>query len=188
MKSLQTLILCVVGAAAVLAAVLTSWAARAPRARAARAERLVAATPAVVESIIADVDAQPRWRSDVARVERRADGSFSEWDTRGRETRFVPTSAPGGVALTFTGQGFRGEFRATLTPEGQATRVRVEESITLDSAASALLSSLFFDLDAFVARWLDELDRESARRAASAGAAAADAPAGAPLGARPGEG
>lgn len=167
MKSLQTLILAVVGAAAVSAAALAIWAARAPRARAARAERHLAAAPVVVQAVVEDVESQPRWRGDVARVERRADGSFSEWDASGRETRFVPAAAQGGVTLGFTGRGFRGEFRATLTPEGDGTRVRVEEQLTLDSATSALLAALFFDLDAFVARWLDDLDRESARRAAA---------------------
>ncbi len=162
-----TLVIIIVVVVVVFVALAALVAVRAPRQRSAQAARVLPVPLGVVRAVIADVDGQPRWRSEVKRVQRHPDGSFSEWDAGGRETRFAPVADADAdtVRLTFVGAGFRGRFVATLAAEGAATRLAVEEQIETESAVAAVLSSWFFDLDAFLARWLEEVSAEAARRA-----------------------
>jgi hypothetical protein len=119
----------------------------------------------LVRAVIADVESQVQWRDGVARVERHADGMFSEFDASGRETRFRPRrDVESDIVLAFEGDGFRGEFRASLAAVSDGTNVSVSETVHYDGALSAALGAIFFDVDQFVTRWLNDLERECMRR------------------------
>ncbi|NBE07034.1 SRPBCC family protein [Paragemmobacter ruber] len=136
--------------------VLVGW--LLPATREGRAEVLIAADPARIVAVIADVEAQPDWRAGIAAVERTGDG-WTEVTARGERITFVTEEmAETRIRLRFASDaGYAGTWEAVLTPEGAGTRIAVVERATVPSPLGRILARLFFDPGAFATTYLAAL-------------------------------
>lgn len=129
-----------------------------PATREGRAEVVIAATPAQIVEVIADVEAQAAWREGISSVERSADG-WVEVTARGERISFVTEEM--GVArirLRFASDaGYSGSWQAMLTPEGEGTRIAVVERAEIPAPLGRILARLFFDPEAFATTYLAAL-------------------------------
>lgn len=129
-----------------------------PATREGRAEAVIAAPPARIVAVIADVAAQVEWREGIAAVEPTADG-WVEVTARGERIAFVAEAmGEAGVRLRFASDaGFSGTWEAVLTPEGAGTRVSVVERAEVPAPLGRLIARLFFDPEAFATTYLAAL-------------------------------
>lgn len=129
------------------------------------AERVLATDVATLRDVLDAVEDQPHWRRGVARVERSGDG-WAEIGARGRVLRFHWTERDSaGYRLVFEDDhGLHGTWTATWASTAEGLRLRVEESITLRHPWSRLMARVFFDSDAFLTEWFDDLEAELSRR------------------------
>jgi hypothetical protein len=150
------------GAAAIVAGI----GALLPREHVARGELIVAASPEQVAATIREVEAYPRWRSGVDRIE--------HVERQDSETRFVEHS--GGDAIAFAlveeqaGRRFRstitdpnlpfgGFWTITLESAGARTRVTIEEHGFVGNVIFRFVSALVFGHEATLRTYLDDLER-----------------------------
>jgi carbon monoxide dehydrogenase subunit G len=129
-----------------------------PVAREGRAEVVIAAPPAQVVAVIADVEAQLAWRAGIATVERTAEG-WVEVTARGERIAFVAAEmGEARVRLRFASDaGYSGTWEAVLLPKGAGTRVSVVERAEAPSPLRRILARLFFDPEAFATTYLAAL-------------------------------
>lgn len=129
-----------------------------PATREGRAEAVIAAAPSAILAVIADVERQPEWREGLRGVERIATG-WVETTARGERITFAaPEMTEERIALTFTSDaGYSGQWTATLTPEGEGTRIAVTESSTVPSPFGRILARMFFDPEGFSRSYLAAL-------------------------------
>ena len=162
----------VLGIAAVpvgVAAIVAGIGALLPRDHVARGDRLVAASPEQVAATIRDVEAYPRWRSTVDRIERvdRHDG----------ELRFVEHSGGDAIAFALVEEEAGRRFRSTITdpnlpfggfwtialePAGERTRITIEEHGFVGNPIFRFVSALVFGHEATLRNYLDDLERRLA--------------------------
>lgn len=136
--------------------VLVGW--LLPATREGRAETVIAAPPARIVAVIADVAAQPGWRDGIAAVERTGDG-WVEVTARGERISFV-TEEMGEtrIRLRFASDaGYSGSWEAVLVPDGDGTRIAVVERAAVPSPLGRILARLFFDPEAFATTYLAAL-------------------------------
>lgn len=132
-----------------------------PAQREGRAETVIAATPARILSVIADVEAQPEWRSGVTSVARSADG-WVETTSRDETITFTPEEmTEARIRLHFAGQAYSGTWNAVLVPEGTGTRITVTEAVVVPGPIARILSRLRFVPEAFATTYLAELKARS---------------------------
>ena len=136
--------------------VLVGW--LLPATREGRAEAVIAASPARIVAVIADVEAQAEWRAGIAAVERTADG-WVEVTARGERISFVTDEMGAArIRLRFASDaGYSGSWEAVLLPEGEGTRIAVVERAEVPSPLGRILARLFFDPEAFAATYLAAL-------------------------------
>lgn len=134
------------------------------------AERVLATDVATLRQVLDAVEHQPRWRRDIARVDV-SGNAWTETDARGRVLRFRWTERNDDrYRLLFEDdRGLQGTWTAAWTPTSEGLRVRVEESISLRHPWSRLMARAFFDPDAFLAAWFDDLEAELSRKATTNG-------------------
>jgi hypothetical protein len=134
------------------------------------AERVLSTDVATLRQVLDAVEDQPRWRRALARVEV-SGNAWTETDARGRVLRFRWTEqSDDRYRLVFEDdRGLQGTWTATWSPTNEGLRVRVEESITLRHPWSRLMARAFFDPDAFLAAWFDDLEAELSRKATTNG-------------------
>ena len=154
------LILLAVLAAVTLLLLLIGW--LLPATREGRAETVIAAAPARIVAVIADVQSQPDWRDGVRAVTGDASG-WTETTTGGERITFSPVvMTETRIALRFTSDaGYSGEWRAELKPVPGGTRITVLERGTVPSPFGRLLARLFFDPQAFATTYLGALKARS---------------------------
>jgi hypothetical protein len=148
-----------VGAVLVLLAglvVLAGW--LLPATREGRAEVVIAAKPAQIVEVIADVEAQGAWREGISSVERSADG-WVEVTARGERISFMTEEmGEARIRLRFASDaGYSGSWEAVLTPEAEGTRIAVVERAEIPSPLGRILARLFFDPEAFATTYLAAL-------------------------------
>lgn len=148
-----------VGAVLVLLAglvVLAGW--LLPATREGRAEVVIAAKPAQIAEVIADVEAQVAWREGISSVERTADG-WVEVTARGERISFMTEEmGEARIRLRFSSDaGYSGTWEAVLVPEGEGTRIAVVERAEIPSPLGRILARLFFDPEAFATTCLAAL-------------------------------
>ena len=148
-----------VGAVLVLLAglvVLAGW--LLPATREGRAEVVIAAKPAQIVEVIADVEAQVAWREGISSVDRTADG-WVEVTARGERTSFVTEEmGEARIRLRFSSDaGYWGTWEAVLVPEGEGARIAVVERAEIPSPLGRILARLFFDPEAFATTYLAAL-------------------------------
>lgn len=114
---------------------LYAWGLSIPATTTAEREVQFAATPEQVHARISDVRGQKAWRSDIGKVEIRADGKrWTEFPDDGSTLSFrLVESRP---ATTFaiaykSSLGFEGTWRAELEPQGNGTRGEFVEEVTI---------------------------------------------------------
>lgn len=136
--------------------VLVGW--LLPATREGRAEAVIAAPPARIVAVIADVEAQPDWREGIAAVERTAEG-WVEVTARGERISFVTEEMGAArVRLRFLSDaGYSGTWEAVLAPADEGTRIAVVERAVVPSPLGRILARLFFDPEAFATRYLAAL-------------------------------
>lgn len=129
-----------------------------PPTREGRSATVIAAPPARIAAVIADVEAQVDWRTGIAAVERTADG-WTEVTARGERISFVTEEmGESRIRLRFASDaGYSGTWEAVLTPEGAGTRIAVVERATVPSPLGRILARLFFDPEAFATTYLAAL-------------------------------
>jgi len=129
-----------------------------PATREGQAEVVIAAPPARIVAVIADVEAQPDWREGVAAVERMGDG-WVEVTARGERITFVAEEMGEAlVRLRFASDaGYAGSWEAVLVPEGDSTRISVVEWSEVPSPIGRILARLLFDPEAFATTYLAAL-------------------------------
>jgi hypothetical protein len=134
------------------------------------AERVFATDVATLRQVLDAVENQPRWRRDMAHVEVSGD-EWTETDARGRVLRFRWTErSDDRYRLVFEDdRGLQGTWTAAWTPTPEGLRLRVEERITLRHPWSRLMARVFFDPDAFLAAWFEDLEAELSRKATTNG-------------------
>ena len=136
-----------------------------PKNHVARAELLVPAPPAAVAAIVRDVEAQPRWRSGVARV---------EVLERGRGTLRYVEHGDEAIAFDFAevepGARFRsviadptlpfgGAWTIVLAAEDGGTRVRIEERGEVRHPLYRFFSRFVFGHEQTMRTYLADLDQ-----------------------------
>jgi hypothetical protein len=159
----------ILGIAAVplgVAAIVAGIGALLPREHVARGDRLVAASPEQVAATIRAVEAYPRWRSGVERIER--------VERHGSEVRFVEHSGGGAIAFALVEEQTGRRFRSTITdPDlpfggfwtialesaGERTRVTIEEHGFVGNPIFRFVSALVFGHEATLRTYLDDLER-----------------------------
>lgn len=126
-----------------------------PATREGRAEVVIAAPPAQIVEVIADVEAQVAWREGISSVERSADG-WVEVTERGERISFVTEEmGEARIRLRFASDaGYSGSWEAVLTPEAEGTRIAVVERAEIPSPLGRILARLFFDPEAFATTYL----------------------------------
>ena len=137
-----------------------------PRDHVARAERMLPAPAAQVAAIVRDVEAYPRWRSSVERIE------AVEPSERG--VRFIEHSDGDATRFRLVEEVPERRFRSTiddpdlpfggywtiaLDPEGQGTHVRIEEHGFVTNPVYRFFSALVFGYEATMKTWLDDMER-----------------------------
>lgn len=129
-----------------------------PATREGRAEVVIAAPPAQIVAVIADVEAQASWRAGIAAVERTGDG-WTEVTARGERISFLAEEmGEARIRLRFASDaGYSGTWEAVLVPEGDGTRISVVERAEVPSPLGRILARLFFDPQAFATRYLAAL-------------------------------
>lgn len=134
------------------------------------AERVLATDMATLRHVLDAVEDQPRWRRGMARVEVLG-SAWEETAARGGVLRLHWTERSSGrYRLVFEdGHGLKGTWTATWAPTPEGLSLRVEESITLRHPGSRLMARVFFDPDAFLAAWFDDLEAELSRKATTNG-------------------
>lgn len=156
----------VIGALFSFVLLISAIGAMLPRAHAARVEALLPAPPARVAAMVRDVEAQPQWRRGVSAIEvieRRADG-LRYIERQGRRpilfdfaetvpaARFVGTIADPKLP-------FGGTWTFELVPEGEGTRLRIEEDGEVRNPAFRFLAKFVFGHEATMRRYLADLER-----------------------------
>lgn len=129
-----------------------------PATREGRAEVVIAATPARIVEVIADVEAQVAWREGISSVKRSADG-WVEVTERGERISFATEEmGEARIRLRFASDaGYSGSWEAVLTPEAEGTRIAVVERAEIPSPLGRILARLFFDPEAFATTYLAAL-------------------------------
>ncbi|PLL14383.1 hypothetical protein C0V75_02805 [Tabrizicola sp. TH137] len=129
-----------------------------PATREGRAEVVIAAPPAQIVAVIADVEAQAAWRAGIAAVERTGDG-WTEVTARGERISFVAEEmGEARIRLRFASDaGYSGTWEAVLVPDGDGTRISVVERAEVPSPLGRILARLFFDPEAFATTYLAAL-------------------------------
>lgn len=129
------------------------------------AERLLPGPPALVTEILADVGAQPDWRSGIALVEVGPDG-WVERTEGGEAISFRPVvQSADQIELQFEStRGYHGTWAGEITAQADGTLLRVTETATTPSPIGRILSRLFFDPKAYATDYLDALQAEVRRR------------------------
>ena len=122
-----------------------------PAGHLAAAERVVAAEPSAVAALIRDIERQPQWRSGAKAIEM--------VEKRNGTVRYVEESRHGKIAFDFAeelrGARFRsriadpalpfaGTWTISVTPDGDGTRVRIEEQGEVKSPVFRFFSALVF--------------------------------------------
>lgn len=135
---------------------LLGWAL--PATREGRAEVVIAAPPARIVAVIADVEAQIEWRQGISAVERTAEG-WVEVTARGERISFVAEEmGEARIRLRFASDaGYSGSWEAVLTPQAGGTRIAVVERATVPSPIGRILARLFFDPEEFATTYLAAL-------------------------------
>lgn len=135
---------------------LTGW--LLPATREGRAEVVIAAKPAQIVEVIADVEAQVAWREGISSVERTAEG-WTEVTARGERISFVTEEmGQARICLRFASDaGYSGTWEAVLTAQGDSTRIAVVERAEIPSPLGRILARLFFDPEAFATTYLAAL-------------------------------
>ena len=135
---------------------LLGWAL--PATREGRAEVVIAAAPARIVAVIADVEAQTGWRQGITAIERTAEG-WVEVTARGERISFVTEEmGEARIRLRFASDaGYSGVWEAVLTPETGGTRIAVVERAEIPSPLGRILARLFFDPEEFATMYLAAL-------------------------------
>ncbi len=129
-----------------------------PAVREGRAEVVIAAAPARILAVIADVEAQTEWRQGILAVERTAEG-WVEVTARGERISFVTeVMGEARIRLRFASDaGYSGVWEAELSPDAGGTRIAVVERAEIPSLPGRILARLFFDPEAFATMYLAAL-------------------------------
>ncbi|OYU16906.1 MAG: hypothetical protein CFE34_18515 [Rhodobacteraceae bacterium PARR1] len=136
-----------------------------PATREGRAETVIAASPARVLAVIADVESQPDWRAGLASVTRTAVG-WIETTGRAEAISFTPVvMSERLIHLRFASDaGYSGEWLADLTTVDGGTRIAVVERVTIPSPFGRLLARAFCDPEDFATTYLSALKARSERQ------------------------
>lgn len=159
----------VLGIAAVpvgAALIVTAVGAALPRDHVAMVETVLAAPPTAVAALIRDVEAQPRWRPGLKKLEILERGEAG--------LLYVETSGDGPIRLRLVEEAPQARFRSTiadpnlpfsgywlflLAPEGSGTRVRIEEHGSVGHPIFRFFSKFVFGHDRNIKAYLADLGR-----------------------------
>lgn len=138
-----------------------------PATRIGKVDRVVAATPAQLASVILDKHSQPAWRTDLAKVEMKTANTWTETTQRGEVITFELTRREANlIHMRFeSSYGYHGQWEGRLvpTPNG-GTHIFMTEQATTPSPIGRILARLFFNPQAFANAYLDALVQETKRR------------------------
>jgi hypothetical protein len=136
-----------------------------PQNHVASREAMVSATPEEVFAVLQDIEAYPKWRSDVTKVEVLARDPVPRWRERGsngtitfemqeaqRATRMVGRIADTSLA-------FGGSWTYVLTPDATGTRVSITENGEIYNPIFRFMSRFVFGQTATLDRYLADLVR-----------------------------
>jgi hypothetical protein len=141
-----------------------------PKDHVARAEALAAGPPDRVAALIRDVEAQPRWRTGVDRIEVLKRGPNS--------LLYVEHSNQGAIRFDFSEEvrdrlfrsviadpdlPFGGSWSIGLAPRGSDTLVSIEERGSVGNPIFRFFSAVIFGHHATMNAWLADLKRTVAR-------------------------
>jgi hypothetical protein len=141
-----------------LTLIATAWIASLPKQRVGSATQFFNATPAKLREAILDVQQQPKWRKEVAKVELTQTG-WTEHLKSGEQIVFQLTiNEPDQIQLHFRSPyGYSGTWHAQLIATGNGTQVNAEESVTLESISARVISHLFVDPEKIAQTYLNQL-------------------------------
>jgi Polyketide cyclase / dehydrase and lipid transport len=152
--------LVVIGAVAALAATVYSGLLLLPATRTGHASIELSSSPEQIIAVLRDVESQPEWRSDVAKIDLTTDG-WVETTQRGEAISFRWVSISSElVELAFaSATGYSGSWIARLSLTGTGTRMDVTETATIPNPFFRAVARLFFDPAAFSRTYLNSLKR-----------------------------
>lgn len=165
--------LAVVGA--IIAATLITGALL-PRAHVAAHTALLKGTPEALWEIITDIDAYPKWRSDLDSVRLLAgDGNLATWEETGRwgvvTMERIEAVAPSRMVVRIAGneRAFGGSWTYELRPEAGGTRVVVTERGEIHNIVFRVMARFVFGFTATIDAWLRDLGRRLGQDVTPAG-------------------
>lgn len=129
-----------------------------PAARTGRAERVIAAPQHVIMAVIADVEAQAEWRSDVRSIELEGE-RWVETTTSGERIHFAWAARDANqLTLGFeSDRGYTGSWQAVFSAVPGGTQLVVEEQAVIPGPVGRLMARVLLDPAAFSRRYLDAL-------------------------------
>ena len=137
-----------------------------PREHVAQVEVLLPASPAHVASIVRDVEAQPRWRRDVRAIEvRQKEKNAVRYVERSRQADIafeLIEEEPGRrfrSLITDQSLPFGGYWTFLLSPEGEGTRLRIEEHGVVKTPIFRFVSRFVLGHEATLRSYVEDMEK-----------------------------
>jgi uncharacterized protein YndB with AHSA1/START domain len=131
-----------------------------PRAHLAARRAVLAQPPAAVWAALVDLDAQPRWRRGLKKIERQGDRRFRETTGQGAITFEVVEERPPELRITRIADDnlpFGGRWIYELTPDGAGTRLTITEDGFIKNPVFRFLARTVFSTSATMEAFLRDL-------------------------------
>ena len=112
----------------------------------------------MVWEMMSDWKGQIKWRSEVDSVEILGEKTFKEFPANGPAVEFeiIRLEKNSVIELKMSGP-FKGDYLAEFSENNETTTIHISETIIQESVVGRILSTLFFDLDEFVAVYFEQL-------------------------------
>ena len=140
-----------------------------PKERTGSAEKQCQAAPKTILATILDVGSQASWRQSVKAVELKENNSvWIETTQGGEKIKFALLKTDEqAISMKFSSDsGYEGQWNARISPTSAGiSTVSVTEQVITQSPLGRIVSRLLFDPEEFSENYLNELCKESMKRA-----------------------
>jgi uncharacterized protein YndB with AHSA1/START domain len=156
----------VIGTTALLAIIFVAlyvYAMKIPAEQKVSVTRTINAPQEVIWTTITNWDQQPKWRDDLESVTVISENRFIEKPKKGNPIEFeVVSSQPFSRLELSLKSSFTGTYSIELEKiDSSTTKVTEEYALYTASPVDRLLAKLFFDLESFAHKYLEQLEAQS---------------------------
>ncbi|MFC4699006.1 SRPBCC family protein [Glaciecola siphonariae] len=143
-----------------LVVVIFIWGNTLPTTHQVSTSKAIAVPVSKVWETMSDWEGQVQWRKDVKSVEIVSANKFIETPSSGPAVEFevVRLERNSIIELKMSGP-FEGEYLAEFSETDGITTIQISETIVQESHVGRIVSALFFDLNDFVDRYFEQLEK-----------------------------